>query len=193
MKMDFNSLWPIDWPNAGLLSTGSLGINQISVNQKTTIFIWENQIKNVVCKMMTTLFPPECVNIGHGDNPKRGWIGLYQLTPSWSTCISNTGSQVLTHCGRVTHICISKPTIIGSDNGLSPGRRQAVIWTDDGILLMWTLGTNFGEIRIKIKKISFTKKASENIICETAAILSRGKCVNRMRPCVYGITELGYH
>ena len=32
-----------------------------------------------------------------------------------------------THWGRVTHICISKLTIIGSDNGLSPGRRQAII------------------------------------------------------------------
>ena len=42
----------------------------------------------------------------------------------------------LTHWGRVTHICVGKQTIIGSDNGLSPGRRQAIIWTNDGILLM---------------------------------------------------------
>ena len=34
---------------------------------------------------------------------------------------------VLTHLGRVTHICVSKLIIIGSDNGLSPGRRQAII------------------------------------------------------------------
>ena len=33
---------------------------------------------------------------------------------------------VLTHWGRVTHICVSKLTIIGSDNGLSPGGRQAI-------------------------------------------------------------------
>ena len=33
----------------------------------------------------------------------------------------------LTHWGRVTHICVGKQTIIGSDNGLSPGRRQAII------------------------------------------------------------------
>ena len=32
----------------------------------------------------------------------------------------------LTHWGRVAHICVSKLTIIGSDNGLSPGRRQAI-------------------------------------------------------------------
>ena len=52
----------------------------------------------------------------------------------------------LIHWDRVTHICISKLTNIGSDNGLSPGRRQAIIWTNAGILLIRTLGTNFSEI-----------------------------------------------
>ena len=33
----------------------------------------------------------------------------------------------LTHWGRVTHTCISKITIIGSDNGLLPGQHQAII------------------------------------------------------------------
>ena len=33
----------------------------------------------------------------------------------------------LTHWGRATHICVGNLTIIGSDNGLSPGRRQAII------------------------------------------------------------------
>ena len=42
--------------------------------------------------------------------------------------------QVLTHWGWETHICVGKLTIIASDNGLSPGRRQAIIWTNDGIL-----------------------------------------------------------
>ena len=36
----------------------------------------------------------------------------------------------LTHWGQVTYICISKSTIIVSDNGLSPGRCQAIIWTN---------------------------------------------------------------
>ena len=38
--------------------------------------------------------------------------------------------------GRVTHICVRKLTIIGSDNGLSPGQRQAIIGTNAGILLI---------------------------------------------------------
>ena len=59
-------------------------------------------------------------------------------------CVSLIQS-VLTHWGRVTHICVSKLTIIGSDNGLSPGRRQAIIWTNAGILLIGPLGTNFSE------------------------------------------------
>ena len=63
----------------------------------------------------------------------------------------------LSHWGRVTHICVSKQTIIGSDNGLSPGRRQAIIWTNAGILLIGSLGTNFSEISIEIRIFSFKK------------------------------------
>ena len=63
----------------------------------------------------------------------------------------------LTHWGRVTHICIVKLTIIGSDNGLSPGRCQAIIWTNAGILLIGPLGTNFNEILIGIQTFSFKK------------------------------------
>ena len=37
---------------------------------------------------------------------------------------------------------VVKLTIIGSDNGLSPGRRQAIIWTNAGILLIEPLRTN---------------------------------------------------
>ena len=65
--------------------------------------------------------------------------------------------QVLTHWGRMTHICVGKLTIIGSDNGLSPGRRQAIIWTNARILLIGPLGTNFNEISIEIQIISFRK------------------------------------
>ena len=64
---------------------------------------------------------------------------------------------LLTHWGRVTHICVSKLTIIGSDNGLSPGRRQAIIWTNAGTLLIRLLEINFSEILIKIHTFSFKK------------------------------------
>ena len=57
----------------------------------------------------------------------------------------------------MAHICVSNITIIGSDNGVSPGRRQAIIWTNAGILLIGPLGTNFKEILIKIYTFSFKK------------------------------------
>ena len=63
----------------------------------------------------------------------------------------------LTHWGRVTHICVGKLVIIVSDNGLSPVRRQAIIWTNAGILLIGPLGTNFSEILIEIHTFSFKK------------------------------------
>ena len=57
----------------------------------------------------------------------------------------------------MTHICVSNLTIIGLDNGLSPGRRQAIIWTNAGILLIRLLGTNFNEMFIEILTFSFMK------------------------------------
>ena len=55
------------------------------------------------------------------------------------------------------YICVSKLTIIGSDNGLSPDRHQAIIWTNAGLLLIRPLGTNFSEILIEILTFSFKK------------------------------------
>ena len=55
------------------------------------------------------------------------------------------------------HILVGKLTIFGSDNGLSPERRQAIIWTSAGILLIGPLGTNFTEIFIEIQTFSFKK------------------------------------
>ena len=63
----------------------------------------------------------------------------------------------LTHWGRVTHICVGRLAIIGSDNGLSPEWRQAIMWTNTGILLFVPLGTNFGEILIEIQTFSLKK------------------------------------
>ena len=57
----------------------------------------------------------------------------------------------------MTHICVGNLTIIGPDNGLSPGRHQAIIWTNAGILLIGPWGTNFSEISIGIQAFSFKK------------------------------------
>ena len=85
------------------------------------------------------------------------WIYRVWLIIFNSCCeYGGVGVQIssLTHWGRVTHICVSEPTSIGSDNGLSPGRRQAIIWTNAGILLTGPLGINFSEIVIEIQTFS---------------------------------------
>ena len=62
--------------------------------------------------------------------------------------------------GRVTHICVSKLTIIGSNNGMSLGRCQAIIWTNAGILLIRTSGTNYSKILRWVWPNSFSTTAS---------------------------------
>ena len=74
----------------------------------------------------------------------------------------NIRGTSLTHWGRVTHICVSKLTTIGSDNGLSPSRRQAIIWTKN------------------VRQNSFIfiqENAFENVVCERASIQSRPQWV----------------
>ena len=64
-----------------------------------------------------------------------------------------------------------------SDNGLSPRRRQAIIWTNAGILLIGPLGTNFSNLN-RNSNILIKENAIENVVCEMASILSRPQCVN---------------
>ena len=72
------------------------------------------------------------------------------------------------------HICVSDQVIIGSDNGLSPIRRQAIIWSSAGLLSIGRMRTNFSEICTKNTKNFIHENASENIVCEKAAIFSPG-------------------
>ena len=90
----------------------------------------------------------------------------------------------LTHWGRVTHLCVGKLSIIGSDTGLSPGRRQAIIWTNTGILLIGPLGTNFN----RNSNIFIQENAFENVVCEMASILSRPQCVDTYE-CIGFVTS----
>ena len=79
------------------------------------------------------------------------------LTQFYVTAWRYQAFVMLTQWGRVTHICVSKQIIIGSDNDLLPGQRQAIIWTNAGLLLIGPLGTNFREILIEILTFSFKK------------------------------------
>ena len=125
--------------------------------------VWNNQIKNIqpiawimhtwpwfdrVLCFHTGRFCPSPLGLRHWRQ------GKYQSYPLLSFAIF---LQCLTHWGQVTHLCFGNLTIIGSDNDLSPSRRQAIIWTNDGILLIGPLGTNFSEISIEILTFSFKK------------------------------------
>ena len=85
----------------------------------------------------------------------------------------------LTYWGRVTPVCISNLTINRSDNSLSPGRRQAIIRTNAGMLLIGPLVTNLSEILIEIHTFLIQENAFHNVVCKMVAILSRPQCVNK--------------
>ena len=68
---------------------------------------------------------------------------------------------------------------IGLDNGLSPIRRQAINWTNAGLLSIEALGTNLTEIWIEIVTFSFKKMRFKMSIAKMAAIFSRGTWVNQ--------------
>ena len=55
------------------------------------------------------------------------------------------------------YVCVSKLTIIVADNGFLLGRRQTIIWTNVGILLIQTLKTNLSETWSKIHTFSLKK------------------------------------
>ena len=100
----------------------------------------------------------------------------------------------LAHWSRATHICVGKLTTIGSD-----GRRQAIIWTNAGILSIGPLGTNLNEILIEIYTFLFKKmhlkivSAKWQPFCLSLNVLS--SAVNSLWPndVIYGIIELGHH
>ena len=79
----------------------------------------------------------------------------------------------------MTHICIGKLTSIDSDNGLSPGRHQAIIRTSVGICIVnWTLRN---EIQWNVNRNSNTfieENTFENVVCEVLFISSRLQITN---------------
>ena len=88
----------------------------------------------------------------------------------------------LTHWGRVTHICGRKIIIIGSLNGLSSGRRQAIIWNNAGTLLIGLLRINLSDFFYRNQYIFIEENMFKNVVCETCPISSRPQCVIAMEP-----------
>ena len=76
------------------------------------------------------------------------------------------------------YICVSELTIIGSDNGLSPGRCQAHYLNQWRNIVNWTLRNKLHWNFIRNSNIFIQQNALENGVCEMASILSRPQCVN---------------
>ena len=135
------AMWPLTLPSfKSILLSWIHFIIGFYVNFVATIIIRQSPIKGFI-HWLVRKCNAHCV-----ERKKSGTL-----------CIIYLFVPIVTHWGRVTHICVGNLTIIGSDNGLSPGRRQAIIWTNAGILLIRPLGTNFSEIIIGIQTFSFTK------------------------------------
>ena len=97
-------------------------------------------------------------------------VDSYFSLPWLSNSLSPVARMnILSHRGWVTHICVGNLAIIGSDNDLSPVRRQAITWNNAGILLNGPLGTNFSKILIEVHEFAL-KNAFETIDCEMAGI-----------------------
>ena len=118
---------------------------------------FNNQLTNVHRKLVRLhkLFSDEDWNNAHMSTQISHDLTFWDVVTPYGNIDQ---SYSLTHWGRETYIGISKLPIIGSDNGLSPGRRQAIIFTNAGILLIGPLWTNFSGILIKIQTFSFKKK-----------------------------------
>ena len=83
------------------------------------------------------------------------------------------------------YICVSKLSLIGSDNGLWPGRCQVNIWTNAGILLIGTLGTKIQWNLNRNLYIFIQENAFTNVVWKMVAILSRPQCVNRVTSVMF--------
>ena len=146
-------------------------LTQVMACCLTTPSHYLNQIWLIISRILW----PSSQGNGIAHTPVKNTIVHLKITHSKSNPYLPGANELtpLAHWGRVTHICVGKQTIIGSDNGLSPGRRQAIIWTNAGILLIGPSGTNFNQN----SNIFIRKNAFESVVCEMASILSRPQCV----------------
>ena len=78
-------------------------------------------------------------------------VGPTLVSRRWPNVRVDVGPTLGQRCNA------SWATTIGSDNGLSPGQRQVIIWTNAGILLIGPLGTNLTEILSEIHTFSLKK------------------------------------
>ena len=102
-----------------------------------------------------------------------------------SVCLmkqSDDDIRLITHWGRTTHICVNNLTITGSDNDLSPGRYQDIIWTQCWDMVISTIRNELQWNCHQNQCIFNQESAFENVVWKKVAILSRPQYVNPLRP-----------
>ena len=128
------------------------------------------------------------IDLGNGllpDNtkPRHEPVSAYQESSS----VALTGGAFLQEAPSITKISLKTTAewsiyavlnlpIIGSDNGLTPGRRQAIIWTSARILSIRPLGTNFSEILIEIQTFQFNKMRLKMSSAKSRPFFSPSMC-----------------
>ena len=102
---------------------------------------------------------------------------MWKIKRAWWNCVMTfsmgnnlDNNKPLTHWGRATHICVSKLATIGSDYGLSPWRRQAIIRTKCSNIVNWTLGNKFQWNLNRNSSIFIQQNGFENVVWKMAAI-----------------------
>ena len=137
---------PIGWHHAFVIgwSKYRLGLPSAPLHYRLT---WPLGISPVFQNPLTVPM--------HSPNGRYLSLGLCKGT-SKESMLRWPEIWLLTHPLQCLYASVNWDSI-GSDNGLSPDRRQAIIWTNARILLIGPLGTNFNEIRIKIQNLSFMK------------------------------------
>ena len=131
------------------------------------------------------LLAPDGPNVGPMNLATRV-VKAYTKLKSKSCCNKINSSRIRLHWGRVTHIYVSKLTITVSDNGLSPDRHQAIIWSNAGILLIGPLGITMNF------QLKFIYYPLENVIWKMEAIMSRPQYVNSLAKKSSSITSMSF-
>ena len=104
--------------------------------------------------------------------------------------MASLGPNELTHLPQCRIYTSVNWVCIGSGNGLSPVRRQAIIWTNAGLLWIGLLGTNFNAIWISILSFSFQENVFENVACQNGGHFAQGGWVNGFLPiCCHHLNQ----
>ena len=85
--------------------------------------------------------------------------------------------KVVTHWRRVAHIYVGNLTIIGPDNGLSPGQAPSHYLSQCWDIVNWTLRNKLHWYFKPNSSTFIQKNANKNVVRKMSAILSRPQCI----------------